>query len=58
MKEKMKKQIMEALDERYNMYVSFGERKEDWLYYKGMLKLVEQIGFSWERLEDGKHFVY
>lgn len=54
----MKNKIIEALDERYMIYSQLGERNEDWLYYAGMLNLVERMGFYWERNENGNHKLY
>ena len=46
----------EWLDERYSIY-QMENRNEDLQYYRGALKAVEFLGYSWKRNSDGKHTI-
>lgn len=57
---KSKKEIKrteEWLDERFSICNTMG-RNEDLLYYRGALKAVEFLGYTWVRTEDGKHSIF
>lgn len=50
------KRTEEWLDDRYAiMFVENPPRQADVSYYKGALKALEFIGYSWERNAFGKH---
>ena len=49
--------IQEALDDRY-AFIQQDERPADKVYYEGQLKAIELMGLTWERKENGKHFIY
>lgn len=61
-----KKQIERAeerLDIQYNYCKKCDPEMKDenapsWIYYKGMIDIIEAFGFYWERLESGKHIIY
>lgn len=52
----------ESLDERYRIRNMMEDSERQWMiennYYKGMLKMIENLGGDWERDEDGHHHIY
>lgn len=45
------------LDVRYNIIKTVGTNVDE-AYYKGALAVLEFLGLTWERFEDGKHKIY
>lgn len=57
MNKNQKKKMEEYLDERWEIFKS-DERKPDLIFYEGILSAVEKLGYTWERLKNGKHIIY
>lgn len=52
------KQTEEWLDERWRiLWMDNPPRQADLSYYKGAIKAVEFLGYSWKRDENGKHTI-
>ena len=52
------KQTEEWLDERWSIaHFKNPPRQPDLNYYKGAIKAVEFLGYSWKRDENGKHTI-
>jgi len=50
-------EIKNFLNERFQIYC-IDKRQADFIYYEGLLKMVEMFGFWWKRNENGKHSIF
>ena len=59
-KSEMEKKLAEYLDERYSLTLDINEsmsvRSANMTFYNGACAAIVQIG-SWERKENGKHYI-
>lgn len=49
------KELEEYLNQEYSLLEIYGDKSPESIYYKGVLKGVELLGFTWQRDKNGIH---